>query len=107
MKANLRQIIERTRKKNPNVSVVIAGMRMPPNLGEKYASDFGDAFPELAKEEHARLIPFILENVAGHPFLNQADGIHPTARGHRIVADNVWKVLEPILEHRLQEEPSS
>lgn len=107
MKHNLEEIIKYTRKKNPNVSVVLAGMRMPPNLGQQYASDFGAAFPEVAEETGVELIPFLLDDVAGHPLLNQFDGIHPTARGHRIVADNVWEVLKPILESRLHREASS
>lgn len=102
MRSNLTRIVENTRAKNPNVSVIIAGMRMPPNLGRQYATDFGNAFPEVAEELDAELIPFLLEDVAGHPLLNQFDGIHPTARGHKIVAETVWETLEPILRDRLE-----
>jgi len=107
MKYNLTEIIKRTRKKNPDVAVVLAGMRMPPNLGRQYASDFNKAFPELAGEVDAELVPFLLDDVAGRPLLNQFDGIHPTARGQKIVADNVWDVLKPVLERKAGEEESS
>ncbi len=107
MKQNLTEIIKRTRKKNPNVAVVLAGMRMPPNLGQRYASDFGEAFPEVAKTTGAELVPFLLEDVAGRPLLNQFDGIHPTARGQRKVADNVWDVLKPVLEQKADQEANS
>jgi len=106
MKSNLLKIIERARAQNPNVSVILAGMRMPPNLGRKYSTDFSEAFPEVAKEADAELVPFLLEEVAGNPLLNQFDGIHPTAKGQEIVADNVWEVLKPVLEERLELEPS-
>ena len=66
-------------------------MAAPPNLGRRYTREFRDLFVDLARENHAALIPFLLEGVAGHPELNQADGIHPTAAGARIVADNVWR----------------
>lgn len=97
MKSNLRQIIERTRARYPDVEVVLAGMEAPPNLGPRYTASFHDAWRDLAREEHAVLIPFLLEDVAGIARLNQEDRIHPTAEGHRIVAANVWRVLEPVL----------
>ncbi|MGH8165386.1 MAG: arylesterase [Rhodanobacteraceae bacterium] len=98
MKQNLQTIIDRVKAKNPQVKIVIAGMQIPPNFGEKYATDFRAAFPELAEKNHAALIPFLLEGVGGHLDLNQADQIHPTAAGHKIVAENVWRILEPLLE---------
>jgi len=76
---------------------VIAGMQMPPNMGEAYTTAFRNIFPALAKNNHVSLVPFLLEGVGGNPELNQADHIHPTAAGHRIVAENVWKVLKPTL----------
>ena len=79
------------------MKIVIAGMRAAPNLGEPYASTFETAFVELAEENEAALIPFLLEGVAGVPELNQPDGNHPTAEGQEIVAGNVCKVLEPVL----------
>lgn len=78
--------------------IVIAGMQMPPNMGEDYTHAFKAIFPELAKANNAALIPFLLEGVGGHSELNQADHIHPTAEGDKIVAENVWKVLRPLLE---------
>jgi acyl-CoA thioesterase-1 len=97
-KANLQGIIDRTRKKYPNVKIVIAGMRMPPNMGAEYLEKFKSIFPSLAKENKALLVPFLLEEVGGRTELNQADGIHPTAAGQRIVAENVWRVLESVLK---------
>lgn len=94
---NLQTIIDRTRAHDPATKVVIAGMQAPPNLGEHYTEEFRQLFTDLARENNAALIPFLLEGVAGDPALNQADGIHPTAAGQRILADNVWRVLEPIL----------
>jgi acyl-CoA thioesterase-1 len=95
---NLQAIIDRTKAKYPNVKLVIAGMIVPPNMGRDYGKKFNAIFPELAKRNDAALIPFVLEGVAGLPDLNLADGIHPTAKGHQIVAANVWKVLEPLLK---------
>ena len=97
LKANLQAIIDRTREKNPQAQIVVAGMQMPVNLGE-YAERFRAVFPNLARENHAVLVPFLLDGVGGHPELNQPDQIHPTADGYKIVAENVWKVLLPLLE---------
>jgi len=92
---NLQAIIDRVRSKNPETKIILAGMQIPPNLGQEYTSEFRNIFPELAKKNKLRLIPFLLEDVAGNPELNQQDGIHPTAKGQKILADNVWDVLEP------------
>jgi acyl-CoA thioesterase-1 len=100
---DLQAIIDRTRARVPGVRVVIAGMAAPPNLGTRYTREFRDLFVTLARDNHAALIPFLLEGVAGHPDLNQADGIHPTAAGARIVAGNVWKVLAPVLRRVTRE----
>jgi acyl-CoA thioesterase I len=94
---NLDQILTRTRAKNPEAQLVVAGMLIPPNWGREYFNGFRVIFPELAKKHQAGLIPFLLEGVGGKPELNFPDGIHPTAEGHRVVAANVWKVLEPML----------
>lgn len=102
MRRNLQAIIERARKRYPAIAVVIAGMLAPPNLGESYSRRFAAVFPELARTEHAALIPFLLQDVAGIPSLNQADGIHPTPQGHKIVAENVWRVLEPVLRRLMR-----
>jgi len=95
---NLQAIIDRTREQYPRVRVVIAGMKVPPNMGRDFAKRFETMFRELARQNNAVLIPFILEEVGGVRELNLPDGIHPTAEGHRVVAAHVWKVLEPILK---------
>src|SRR5438477_4538994 len=97
MKANLQAIIDKTKAKNPQVKIVLAGMQVPPNLGAEYATGFQRVFAELARENNATLIPFLLEGVGGHRELNQQDLIHPSPAGHRIVADLIWRTLEPIL----------
>ncbi|MBD5779682.1 arylesterase [Pelagicoccus sp. NFK12] len=97
-KKNLQGIIDFAKKKNPDIHIVIAGMQMPPNLGEAYTSEFREMYPSLAHENEATLIPFLLEGVAGDPELNIADGIHPNPAGHEIVAETVWKALEPLLK---------
>jgi acyl-CoA thioesterase-1 len=97
MKANLQAIIDKTKAKNPQAKIVLAGMQVPPNLGAEYAAGFEHVFSELARENNAVLIPFLLEGVGGNRDLNQQDLIHPSAAGHRIVADLVWRTLEPIL----------
>ena len=94
---NLQMTIDRVKQKYPQARIVIAGMRMPANLGEAYTTAYRDIFPTLAKNNHAALVPFLLEGVGGKAELNQPDHIHPTAAGHKIVAENVWKVLKPVL----------
>jgi acyl-CoA thioesterase I len=96
-KRNLQAIIDKTKKKYPRVRIVIAGMQVPPNLGEPYGREFRQIFVDLSKRNHAALVPFLLEGVGGVPELNQPDGIHPTPEGHKIVAENIWKVIEPVL----------
>jgi acyl-CoA thioesterase-1 len=97
LKGNLQAIIDKAKAKNPQVKIVLAGMQVPPNLGADYASGFQRIFNELARENNATLIPFLLEGVGGERDLNQQDLIHPSAAGHRIIADLVWRTLEPIL----------
>jgi len=94
---DLQEIIDRTRAHYPEVRIVVAGMEAPPNLGRLYTQEFRALFVDLARANRAALIPFLLEGVAARPELNQTDGIHPTAAGARIVADNVWRVLGPVL----------
>ncbi len=94
---NLQAIIDIVRAKNPNVEIILAGMQVPPNLGQDYTEEFKNVFPELAQENDLHLIPFLLEGVAGNPSLNQQDRIHPTEEGYDIVAENVWTVLEPVI----------
>jgi len=95
---NLQAIIDRVKHKYPKVSIIIAGMQMPPNMGEEYNLAFRKLYPDLAAANHAALVPFLLEGVGGKPELNQPDQIHPNVEGHKIVADNVWKVLYPLLQ---------
>ena len=97
LKANLQAIIDKVKAKNPSVKIIIAGMQIPPNVGADYSASFAKLYAELAQENNAALIPFLLEGVGGHRDLNQQDQIHPTAAGHRVIADLVWKTLEPIL----------
>jgi acyl-CoA thioesterase-1 len=97
---NLQGIMEAVKTRYPQASLVLAGMRLPPNLGPEYTAQFEGIFPRLAQAHRATLIPFLLEEVGGVPELNQADGIHPTAAGHRRVAATVWKSLEPVLRQR-------
>lgn len=99
-RANLQAIIDRTRARYPEAEIVIAGMQAPPNLGRSYTEEFRQLFIDLARENDAALIPFLLEGVGGVPELNQADGIHPTAEGQAVVAGNVWGVLEEMLGNR-------
>lgn len=94
---NLQRIIDKVVAKYPAAKIVIAGMLVPPNLGSDYTTQFSKIFPELAKKNKAALIPFLLEGVAGDEKFNNPDGIHPNVAGHRIVASNVLKVLEPLL----------
>jgi len=95
---NLSEIIEKVRQSNPQVKIIVAGMQIPPNMGQEYTDQFKGIFPSLAEKHNTALIPFILEGVGGIPELNLADGIHPTPEGHKILADNVWAVLKPIIE---------
>lgn len=107
LRANLDSIIRLTRARYPQSAIVLAGMEAPPNLGDRYTGAFRKVFPELARKYHAALVPFLLAGVAAVDSLNQADGIHPNAAGHRIVAANVWRVLEPLLRARAQRASSA
>jgi len=97
-RTNLQTIIDRTKGKYPDAKIVIAGMQMPPNMGEEYTKAFREIFPALARANKAILIPFLLEGVGGKADLNLPDQIHPNPRGHEIVAENVWRVLKPVLQ---------
>jgi len=96
-KKNLQSIIDKVKSKYPKVKIVLAGMMVPPNMGKSYADEFKKIYPAMAKKNKASLIPFLLEGVAGNEKLNQADGIHPNAEGHRIVATNLVIFLRPLL----------
>ncbi len=93
---NLQQIIDNVKARNPNVRVVIAGMQLPNYGAEDYVSAFGKMFSDLATKNNTALIPYLPQGVAGDPSLNLPDGIHPNAAGQKILAENVWRVLEPI-----------
>ena len=98
--SNLAGIIAKVRAKNPAVAVVVAGMKMPSNMGP-YAADFAAVYGKLrAADRSLVLLPFLLEGVAGEAGFNQADAIHPNAAGHRKMADLVWGLLEPLLRAR-------
>ncbi|WP_342644857.1 arylesterase [Mucilaginibacter sp. CSA2-8R] len=94
---NLQAIIDKVKGKYPNAKLVMAGMQIPTSMGVSYAKQFRDVFPKLAVKNDMLLIPFLLEGVGGNPKLNQADGIHPTAEGAKIVAGNVWSILKGVL----------
>ena len=95
--ANLQGIINRVRAVYPVAKIVLVGMQMPPNYGEEYTKAFAAMYPALAAKNHLPLVPFLLEGVGGRSELNQPDGVHPTAQGAAVAAENVWKVLEPLL----------
>lgn len=103
---NLQQIIDRVKARNPDVRVVIAGMQLPNYGADDYVFAFGKMFGELATKNGAALVPYLLDGVAGDPSLNLPDGIHPNASGQKILAENVWRVLEPIARETAVE-PSS
>lgn len=96
-KQNLQGIIDKVYKTYPDSEIVLTGMEAPPNMGGLYTTEFRSVYQELAAENDVIFMPFILEEVAGDPELNLPDGIHPTAKGHQIVADNLWEILEPVL----------
>lgn len=94
---NLLGIVSKARTRNPKIQIFIAGMQMPDNMGPEFTERFKTLFPAVAKESKSTLIPFLIEGVGGDEKLNQADGIHPTAEGQKIIAENVWKILQPKL----------
>jgi acyl-CoA thioesterase I len=96
-KKNLQAIIDKVKAKNSDAKIILAGMLVPPNMGPDYSKAFKELFPELAKKNETLFIPFILEGVAGEEKLNQGDGIHPTVDGHKMVMENVWKVMKVVL----------
>ena len=93
---NLQEMIDRVRAGSPRVRVIIAGMQLPDYSADDYIHDFGQIYIGLATKNHAALVPYLLKGVGGNPALNLADRIHPDAAGHKILADNVWAILEPI-----------
>jgi len=94
---NLQGIIDKVKAKYPECRIVMAGMMVPPNMGKEYTDAFKRVYPDLAAKNKATLIPFILDGVGGIEKLNQADGIHPNAEGHQIIADKITPVFEKLL----------
>ena len=101
MRANLQAIIDQVRARNPGVAIIIAGMQLPLNSSDDYVSAFGGMFRALAEKNRAALIPYLLEGVGGNPEMNQLDRVHPNAAGQRVLAENVWQVLEPMLRTKV------
>lgn len=97
-RANLEAIITSVQEQSPVTRIILAGMELPPNMGQDYTSEFRELFAEIAAEQNVEFIPFILKDVGGIAALNQNDGIHPTAEGHQIVAQTVWEVLKPMID---------
>jgi len=97
LEANIQAIIDEAGAQRPKPRIVLVGMRSLPNYGLGYARRFREVYPALARANDVALVPFLLEGVAGSQSLNQADMIHPTPAGHRVMAETVWKVLEPVL----------
>ena len=97
-RANLVAILGKLHSAQPAARLMLVQMEAPPNLGPRYTTGFHAMFPEVAKASGATLVPFLLEGVAGHPDLNQSDGMHPTAAGAKIAATTVWRALEPVLD---------
>lgn len=97
LRANVQAILDEAKALRPPPRLVLVGMRAPPNYGLAYTRRFAAVYPELARENGAALVPFLLEGVAAVDSLNQPDGVHPTAVGQRRMAETVWRILEPML----------
>jgi acyl-CoA thioesterase-1 len=98
-RANLSQIIETAHKRG--VRVLLAGMQAPTNLGQQFQAEFRAIYPELAAKYRLTFLPFLLEGIAGHPELNQEDGIHPTAAAHQMIAEMLYPLLQPLADDML------
>ncbi|MEP6604004.1 MAG: arylesterase [Spartobacteria bacterium] len=96
IRANLQEILDRVKRANPQVRFVICGMQLPNYSADDYINVFGKMYVDLAAKNNAALVPYLLEGVSGDPLLNLPDRLHPNAAGHKILAENVWRVLEPI-----------
>lgn len=99
---NLKAIIDKVREHHASAEIILAGMMVPPNMGEEYSADFQSVFPKVAEEKIVDLIPFLLKDVAGESDLNLEDGIHPNKKGHRIVANTIWQYLQPTLTELME-----
>jgi acyl-CoA thioesterase-1 len=97
LRANIQAVFDRAKATSPPPKLVLIGMRIPPNYGRAYTQQFQAVYSEVARRNDAELVPFLLDGVGGVPRLNQADGIHPTPEGQRVMAETVWRVLEPVL----------
>ena len=97
-RANLQAIINTVQEKSPDTKIILAGMQLPPNMGQEYTTEFKELFIEIAATNDIAFIPFILKDVGGIAALNQNDGIHPTEEGHQIIAQTVWEILEPMVK---------
>ena len=106
IQSNLQEIIDNVKTRNPSVRVVIAGMQLPNYGADSYVSAFGEIFNKLATKNGAALVPYLLDGVTGNPSLNLPDGIHPNAAGQKILAENVWRVLEPVARETAAEASS-
>ncbi|WP_394345720.1 arylesterase [Gelidibacter gilvus] len=95
-RANLQAIIDVVKEKSPDTTIILAGMELPPNMGQEYTNGFRQLYADLAAKNDVAFIPFILKDVGGIAELNQGDGIHPNVEGHKILADTVWETLEPL-----------
>jgi acyl-CoA thioesterase-1 len=98
LEANLRAVVNTIKREQPRARILLAVMEAPPNLGVRYTTRFREAYAAVARSENLTLVPFLLDRVAGITALNQADGVHPNERGERIVAENVWKTLQPVVQ---------
>jgi acyl-CoA thioesterase-1 len=96
-KSNLLAMVDKVRAKFPETKIILAGMQIPPNMGQEYSNEFKEIFPAVAKEKNIALIPFLLQSVGGIPELNLPDGIHPTEEGHQIVFETIWPYIQPEL----------
>ena len=107
LEANLDAIVTRARKAQPQARILLVVMESPPNLGARYNARFRESYTNVAKRENLTLVPFLLDKVAGRSELNQADGVHPNEKGERIVADNVWRALEPVVREVYSKRPKA
>ena len=100
MRSNLQAIIDQTRARHPDVSIVLAGIQLPLAASDPYVRAFAEMFGPLAEKNHTALVPYLLQGVGGDPEFNQADLVHPNAAGQRVLAENVWRALDPVLRKK-------
>jgi acyl-CoA thioesterase-1 len=96
-KSNLLAMVDKVRAKFPETKIILAGMQIPPNMGQEYSNEFKEIYPAVAEEKNVTLIPFLLENVGGIPELNLPDGIHPTEEGHQLVFETIWPFIDRLV----------